>query len=511
MSTALIYVRQSRHRDYERTVSPEVQEQACRALAAVRRCDTAEVYCDLDKSGKTVAQRPEFVRFLNRIQADPPAVIAVYDQSRTFRNTSEALDFYALMERLPEIEVAFHMGHFERSPAGEFTWTTMAAAHTMERRMTGAKIREAKGYAIAKGEMVGAVPAGYLLEGEGRDRRVVIDEPVAGLVRRVFAEYATGRHSTRNIAHRLNAERAWLPRFKGGWRADTVAQLLGNIAYIGKSWSGGRTRRRGELVDAAWPALIDDRTWARVQELLDRYKRAGGRRGIKNERQYAFQGLLRCARCGRRMHAHTISSRAYYNCRSNDQAEPCRRGVREDALLAWAERLLAVLDQYRPESVARAVANSLANRRPQAAPDALQQIDSSLERLGKRFEWGHLEEAAYRAEWDRLIARRQEIAAELAQPQPSPLPLEGLLAAWNTGVPRTRRELIAAFFQEIDVLDGQVEAVRPREDRAAEVATLLDRAFESFVGVAPAGFEPAISALRGLRPGPLDDGAARSE
>ena len=25
--------------------------------------------------------------------------------------------------------------------------------------------------------------------------------------------------------------------------------------------------------------------------------------------------------------------------------------------------------------------------------------------------------------------------------------------------------------------------------------------------VAPAGFEPAISALRGLRPGPLDDGA----
>ena len=26
--------------------------------------------------------------------------------------------------------------------------------------------------------------------------------------------------------------------------------------------------------------------------------------------------------------------------------------------------------------------------------------------------------------------------------------------------------------------------------------------------VAPAGFEPAISALRGLRPGPLDDGAS---
>ena len=53
-----------------------------------------------------------------------------------------------------------------------------------------------------------------------------------------------------------------------------------------------------------------------------------------------------------------------------------------------------------------------------------------------------------------------------------------------------------AFFQEIDVLDGQVEAVRTREDRAAELATLLDWAFQSFVGIAPAEFE--ASALKPL-------------
>ncbi len=420
MSTAaLIYVRQSRHRDYERTVSPEVQEQACRSLVQVRRCDDIEVYRDLDKSGKAVAQRPEFVRFLARVRAEPPAVIAVYDQSRTFRNTSEALEFYALMELMPDIEVAFHMGQFDRSPAGEFTWTTMAAAHTMERRMTGAKIRDAKGYAIAKGEMVGAVPAGYRWQGEGRERRLVIDESVAQLISRVFAEYASGRHSTRNIAHRLNAERAWPPRFKGGWRADTVAQLLGNVAYVGKSWSEGRTRRRGDLIPASWPALVDAGTWQRVQDLLGRYTRAGGRKGIENERQYPFQGLLRCARCGRRMHAHSIKGHACYNCRSNDQAEPCRRGVREDGLLPWAEQLFAVLDQYRPATVQKAVAAKLARGKPQVAPDALQQIDSSLERLGKRCEWGHLDEESYRAEWNRLTARRLEIAAAVVRPESS--------------------------------------------------------------------------------------------
>lgn len=208
-----------------------MQESSCRALPAVQACDQVELYPDLDKSGRSIAKRPEWVRFVQRIVELGRAVIAVYDQSRTFRNTTEALDFYALMERLPEIHVVFKIGHFERLPAGEFTWTTMAAAHTMERKMTGAKIRDAKRYAAGRGELVGAVPAGYRWAGDGRDRKLVIDEDVAPIVRRVFEEYASGRWSTRVIARRLNAEGVVLPRFTGGWRADTVAQLLGNPVY----------------------------------------------------------------------------------------------------------------------------------------------------------------------------------------------------------------------------------------------------------------------------------------
>lgn len=97
MRLGLIYVRQSRHKESERTVSPEVQEQACLQLPAVRGCDQLEVYRDLDISGKSVAKRPSFQRFLQRIQEAEPAVVELYDQSRSFRNTAEALDFYALM------------------------------------------------------------------------------------------------------------------------------------------------------------------------------------------------------------------------------------------------------------------------------------------------------------------------------------------------------------------------------------------------------------------------------
>ena len=80
------------------------------------------------------------------------------------------------------------------------------------------------------------------------------------------------------------------------------------------------------------------------------------------------------------------------------------------------------------------------------------------------------------------------------------------MAGWNSGDNRTRRDLLAVFFEELDVLDGQITAVVPRKDREAQVVALLEQSF-GIARVAPAGFEPAISALRGLRPRPLDDGA----
>lgn len=480
MRVALIYVRQSRHKDYERTISPEVQEAHCRALPAVTGCDQVEVYRDLDRSGGSVKKRPDWRRFVDRIVELRQAVIAINDQSRTFRNTAESLEFYALMEQLPEVEVVFHVGHFERSPAGEFTWTTMAAAHTMERKMTGAKIREAKRYAAAKGEMVGAVPAGYRWEGTGRDRKLVIDDKVAPLVQRVFEEYASGKYSTRDIARRLNAEGALLPRFVGGWRADTVAQLLGNVAYIAKTYAN-RTRREGPLFDAQWPALVDQETWEQVQRYRQtRYGGGGGRKPVSELRAYVFQGLLRCVRCDRRMHCHWLGGHAYYNCRGNDKANPCGKHVREDALLPWAEQLLTVLDAFRPAELREVVADQLAGDRPQRAPDAGKQVQTRLERIADLYAMGHWTRERYLAERERLEHLLEELHAEAQDDQAPFVPLGSLMEGWRAGDAKTRHDLVAAFFDELDVLDGKITTVVPRKDRAAEVMSLLERAYAEY-------------------------------
>jgi hypothetical protein len=48
------------------------------------------------------------------------------------------------------------------------------------------------------------------------------------------------------------------------------------------------------------------------------------------------------------------------------------------------------------------------------------------------------------------------------------------MEGWRTGDARVRRGLLAAFFDEIDVLDGEVVSLVPRAEYAAEVVTLLE-------------------------------------
>ncbi len=72
------------------------------------------------------------------------------------------------------------------------------------------------------------------------------------------------RTPVRGLAHRLNAEGVRIPSMRGEWKGDTVAQLLANVAYIGQTYTERRRHRRGELIEARWPALIERDVWNAV-------------------------------------------------------------------------------------------------------------------------------------------------------------------------------------------------------------------------------------------------------
>lgn len=155
--------------------------------------------------------------------------------------------------------------------------------------------------------------------------------------------------------------------------------------------------------------------------------------------------------------------------------EACRHIVREDRLLPWAEDLFARLARMQPESFRESIKSKQAGRT--ANGDTLASTEARIARLGQRFEWGHISEVEYQFEWARLHAVRSQLADDTQRRQT--LRLDGVRGAWLTGDPVTRRDLLSTLFDEIDVDAGQIIAVKPRSDRVAEVAGLLEEAYSS--------------------------------
>ncbi|HEX9561013.1 MAG TPA: recombinase zinc beta ribbon domain-containing protein, partial [Candidatus Dormibacteraeota bacterium] len=270
-------------------------------------------------------------------------------------------------------------------------------------------------------------------------------------------------------------EGAIVPGSKG-WYADTLGQLLANVAYIGMTYTRSRRRREGDLIPAQWPALVDRPTWDAVQRQLQSKR---GRRGLRLNsepgREYAFRGLIVCGNCGRRMAVHNDRNRTYYRCRGIGAPDRCQGAwARETRLLEWGDELFGRLDALRRSDFAQHLA-AARDVRPQG-PGALDQVEATIERNRKLFSWGHITEEAYRTEHARLDAVREELAATVAPSSP-PVELEGLLDAWRTGLPIVRRELLGRLFDGLEVSEGQVVRYIPRKDREAAVTKLVDLAW----------------------------------
>jgi hypothetical protein len=60
------------------------------------------------------------------------------------------------------------------------------------------------------------------------------------------------------------------------------------------------------------------------------------------------------------------------------------------------------------------------------------------------------------------------------EPRPAQLPVGSLMDGWRTGDPRIRHDLVAAFFDELEVEDGKIVGLVPRSEYAAEVVALLE-------------------------------------
>lgn len=204
---ALAYVRVSTAEQAEEGASLAAQAQAL-TEAAERKGYRVEVIREEGRSGKSLAGRPALAEALERLRKGEAA--ALYAQ-RLDRLSRSVADFAHLLERARSQRwtVAVLDADVDTAtPSGEFLVNVLASAAQYERRIIGARTRDALAQRRREGVRL------------GRPSTL----PLA-VVRRIVADRQEGA-SLAAIADRLTAE--GVPTAQGGarWYPSTVSKVL---------------------------------------------------------------------------------------------------------------------------------------------------------------------------------------------------------------------------------------------------------------------------------------------
>jgi DNA invertase Pin-like site-specific DNA recombinase len=267
-------------------------------------------------------------------------------------------------------------GEYDPKNSTHYTLMTLTGGMSRgERQTVQERVRQSMAAQVdVQGRFQGGRPPyGYRAEGfaphpnprkaaEGFQlKKLVLDEPAAAVVRRIFDEWLAGE-SLREIAHRLNCDgidcpsardRARNPhRAADGWQATTIATILENPRYTGhEAW--GKFRKVEMLVDPDDPswghltrlrrstepvirsreqahdAIVTVEEWVRAQAIRERKTVVGlkGERSRRTAAAYALKGMIHCASCTRKMGAERYNTKVddpqrpryvRYRCRSRD-------------------------------------------------------------------------------------------------------------------------------------------------------------------------------------------------
>jgi site-specific DNA recombinase len=318
-----------------------------------------------------------------------------------------------------------------------------------ERAKIAERYRRGKLWRSRSGEVLAwRAPYGYRRVARSADRpaHLVVHEPEAVVVRRIFDDYVAGGHSIREITRRLNTDGVATPTGKPVWGTSTVGRLLTNEAYIGTVyWNKtesvpdprpGRHNRQVRRDRSEWIAIdcapiVTDDAFTAAQHVSRDNTKWSPRHANPNE--WLLRGLIRCGACGVGVNCHRMRGRdgtvhRYYYCRNHDplraggEENRCtERNIRSDALDTF------VFEQVRqallaPEQLA-AGETAVTARRP--VPDdellakelarldrKLNNADAERHRLADLYQAGLLDLPEMKRRAGEIDSRRSKLAQQ---------------------------------------------------------------------------------------------------
>jgi site-specific DNA recombinase len=438
-----VYVRVSQvaGRAGDSFISPELQEERCRAQLLADGLEAGEVFTDLDVSGGK-ASRPALDKAKARIESGESGGLVVYKLSRFGRKVRNVLKDIQWIEDQDAAFVCVDPKIDTASASGRFMLTVFAALDELELDNATSAWGDARQLAIARGAFTAETPWGYTRT----DNAVLAPEAtLVPYVRELFKRRANGA-TISELARWLKDGLVHAPKGGTSWSHSTIAQVLRNRVYVGE-------QRHGDNVNlAAHTPILSEAEFeaAQVAKPLRTPDARHHSSGVLSA------GLARCAGCG-----HTLKTVTGYGgklrlyCKGPYTSGPCpaRCLIRVDALDPYVEEwfLQMVKDNVR---VAGAVAAQDKAALTQRAVDELESELAAFVTMTSAMEVKHFQ-SGYEERQRTLEAAKHEHAEAMRETKVyGDVPSGNLLASWPTLSIQHRRRLLASFIDEIRVSQG---------------------------------------------------------
>lgn len=327
----VIYARYSSDSQREESIEGQIRE--CKQYAEKNGLTVLNCYIDRALSAKT-DNRPEFQQMIKDSEKGLFDLVLVWKLDRFSRDRYDSAHYKHILKK-NGVKVISATENISDRPDGilmESMLEGMAEYYSAE---LTEKVKRGQTENALKGKMNGGqIPLGYLL---GKDKKLEVDPLNAPVIVEIFERYADGE-TVRTIVEDFNRRNLKTSQNKP-FSMGSFTAMLKNRKYIGEY------KYRDVVIPDGVPAIVPKDVFQRVQERIEKNKRAPAH--MKAKQEFLLSSKLFCGKCGREMvgesgKSHTGTIHYYYKCGNAKRKKGCNKKAIKKDLIERAVVLLTV-------------------------------------------------------------------------------------------------------------------------------------------------------------------------
>ncbi len=351
-------------------------------------------YIDRHLTGKT-DNRPDFLRMLKDAEKGLFDYVICYQTSRFARNTYDATIYKRKLKKLG-VKVIYSKMSIPDGPEGIILEKMLEALdeyyseELRQKVMRGLYDNALQGKAIG-----GCVPFGFKLD---KNKKYVLDEDKAPILREIFARYASGEKAT-SISEDLN-KRGYRTTKGKEFNKNSFHTMFNNCKYLGiYNYISKDPDMKNVYSEDKIPAIISKDLFEKVKTRVEMNQHRKSKKRL-DDICFLLSGKAYDGSCGGTLIGDSGTSKNgntyyYYTCTNKKRRKGCKtKSVKKD----WFENLVVdatreiVLKDDLIEFIGQCIENlqekNIDNVMLKAAQKELQQTQNSIKNMLKAIEQG---------------------------------------------------------------------------------------------------------------------------